>query len=83
MSFRLLIDFEVLDFALKLSKAQQRRLFAHFLAIKSFPGSYSDFMEVDKTGRSLNVSLFGDYQIRYWIDDADHHVKILRITENE
>jgi len=83
MSFRLLIDFEVLEFALKLSKAQQRRLFAHFLAMRDFPGNYSDFVEVGERGRQLNVCLFGDFQIRYWIDDADRHVKILRLSENE
>lgn len=83
MSFRLLIDFDVLEFALKLSNADRRRLFDHFLAIKKFPGNCSDFVEVDKTGRSLHVSLFGGFQIRYWIDDADRHVKILRILENE
>ena len=83
MSFRLLIDFDVLEFALKLSNADRRRLFDHFLAIKNFPGNYSDFVEVDKIGRSMHVSLFGDFQIRYWIDDADRHVKILRILEIE
>ena len=83
MSFRLLIDFEVLDFALKLSKAHRRRLLAHFLALKSFPGNYSDFVEVSETGRSLHISLFEDFQIRYWIDDADRHIKILQIGKNE
>jgi hypothetical protein len=83
MSFRLLIDFEVLEFALKLSKSQQGRLFAHFLAMRDFPGNYSDLVEVGERGRQLNVCFFGDFQIRYWIDDADRHIKILRIMENE
>ena len=51
--------------------------------MRDFPGNYSDFVEVGERGRQLNVCLFGDFQIRYWIDDADRHVKILRIEENE
>jgi len=83
MKFRLLVDFEVLDFALKLSASRRRRLFDHFLEIQKFPGNYSDFLEEDGRGRSLHVSLLEDLRIQYWIDDADRHVKILQIVENE
>jgi mRNA-degrading endonuclease RelE of RelBE toxin-antitoxin system len=83
MSYRLFIDSEVLDFAFSLSKAHQRRLFHEFSAIKKYPHNCSDFVVQDKLGRALQVDLFGDYQIRYWIDDADQHIKILALAENE
>jgi len=83
MKYRLLVDFEVLDFALKLSAPKRHRLFYRFCEIQMFPGNFSDFVEADGEGRPLQVSLFDDFYIHYWIDDADRHVKILHITENE
>ncbi len=56
--FALLIDFDVLDFALKLSNADRRRLFNHFLAIKSFPGSCSDFV-----GSGQNRQIFARFPL--------------------
>jgi len=83
MRFRLLIDFEVLELALNLPKRQQAALFRYFASIRESPGHYSDYVEVGPDGRVLQVSLYGDYLIKYWIDDADRHVKILKLVSNE
>jgi len=79
MTYRLLVDSEVLDFAFALSSAQQRRLFKHFAAIKALPYHYADSVESIRNEPPLKVSFFEAFQIRYWIDNADHHVKILHI----
>ncbi len=83
MKYRLLVDLEVLHFSLSLPVSQRRRLFIHFEEIQKFPGNYSDFIDSDDQGRLLQVSLFEDFLIRYWIDDADRHIKILYIAQNE
>jgi hypothetical protein len=36
-------------------------------------------IEFLQSGRMLNVSLFAGLAISYWIDDADGHVKIMKI----
>ena len=83
MQFRLLIDMDVLDILSKYPASRRRGLLAHFRKIQSFPKNYSEFVEPDDEGRQLDISTFEDISIRYWIDDADRHVKILQIVENE
>jgi hypothetical protein len=83
MQFKLLIDMDVLDILSTFPSSKRRRLYAHFRKIQGFPGNYSEFVEPDDEGRLLDISTFEDILIRYWIDDADQHVKILQIEENE
>ena len=83
MRFRLLIDMDVVDVLSTLSASKRRRLYTHFRKIQKFPGNSSKFVEQDNEGRSLNVSTYEDISIRYLIDDADKHVKILQIVKNE
>jgi hypothetical protein len=83
MQFRLLIDVDVLDILSQFPASKRRRLYAHFRKIQGFPGNYSEFVESDDEGRLLDISVFEDISIHYWIDDSDRHVKILQIVENE
>jgi hypothetical protein len=83
MQFRLLVDMDVLDILSKYPASRRRRLIAHFRKIQSFPGNYSEFVDPDDEGRLVDISTFEDVSIHYWIDDADRHVKILRVEENE
>jgi hypothetical protein len=83
MQFRLLIDLDVLDILAKYPASRGRRLFAHFRKIQSYPENCSEFVEPDDEGRQLAISTFDNISIHYWIDYADRHIKILRITENE
>jgi hypothetical protein len=81
MLFRLLIDFDLVDFTRKLPLRQQQRLYGHLRKIQEYPGHYSDFIESDEQGRRIDVSFFEDLIIGYWTDSADRHVKILRIAK--
>jgi hypothetical protein len=81
MLFRLLIDFDIVEFTRQLSPRQRQRLYAHFRKIQEFPGHYSDFIENDPEGRRIDISFFEDLLIGYWTDTADRHVKILRIAK--
>jgi hypothetical protein len=83
MQFKLLIDMDVLDILSKFPSSKRRRLYAHFRKIQSFPANYSEFIEPDDEGRPLDISTFENISIHYWIDDADRHVKILQLVENE
>jgi hypothetical protein len=83
MQFKLLVDADVIDILSRFPARKRHRFYAHFRRIQRYPGNYSDHTEPDTAGRRLNVSVFEGQDIRYWIDVADRHVKILEIEANE
>jgi hypothetical protein len=70
--------FEVVD---KLPPGKRRRLDQQFFRIQQYPGNSSNYSYVDPKGRLLRVSIFDELALYYWIDDADQHIKILRIAK--
>jgi len=80
MTYRLLIDYEALDVLASLRKPVQQELHKRLRQIQEFPSQHADYAERDPTGRSLHVSIVGDYAITYWEDFADRHVKVLEIA---
>jgi hypothetical protein len=76
-----LIDMDVVDILSNFPFSRRRRLYAHFRSIQSYPRNSSESVEPDDEGRLLDISVFEDLVIHYWIDDADRHIKILRIEE--
>ena len=79
MKFRLLIDYEVIEFLETLSRREQQLIRNRLVAIQDFAGRYSDYKEADSTGRPVDIHIFGKYAIKFWIDHADRHIKILDI----
>lgn len=77
MKFRLLIDYEVIEFLERLPRRDQLSLRNRLVAIQDFASHYSDFKEKDSTGRPVDIHIFGKYAIKFWIDHADQHIKIL------
>ncbi len=65
MLFRLLIDFDLVEFTKTLPPAQRRRLYRQFRRIQEYPGHYSDLIEIDDDGRRLDISFFEDLIIGY------------------
>lgn len=53
MNFRLLIDYEVIEFIEALPRKDRLLLRNRFVAIQDFPGRYSDYTESDSTGRRV------------------------------
>ena len=81
MSYRLLIDYEVLEVLAALRKPIQRMIHQRLRQLQDYPAQWADYEERDPTGRSLHVSIVGDYAITYWEDFADRHVKVLEISK--
>lgn len=77
MKYRLLIDYEVIEFIETLSGKDQRMLRNRLVAIQDYPGRYSDYTEHDSAGRRVDIHICGKYAIKFWEDPADKHVKIL------
>jgi mRNA-degrading endonuclease RelE of RelBE toxin-antitoxin system len=80
MNYRLLIDYEALGFLAQLKKPAQRLIHQRLREIQDYPSRCSDYQETDPTGRTLHVSICGEYAITYWEDFADRHIKVLEIA---
>jgi len=79
MNFRLLIDYEVIEFLETLSGKDQRLLRNRFVDIQGFPSRHSDYIESDNAGRRVDIHICGKYAIKFWEDHADQHLKILDV----
>ncbi|MEJ0090638.1 MAG: hypothetical protein WDM80_12965 [Limisphaerales bacterium] len=77
MNYRLLIDYEVIEFLETLPRREQRPLRDRFVAIRDDPQKFSDYTETDCTGRHVDIHICGRYAIKFWQDHADQHIKIL------
>jgi len=79
MNYRLLIDYEVIEFLETLSRREQRLLRDRFVDIRDNPQQFSDYTEPDHTERRVDIHICGKYAIKFWQDHADRHVKILNL----
>ena len=80
MNYRLLVNYEALEFLSQLKKPVQRLIHRRLKQIQDNPADFSDYQERDPTGRVLHVSLCGDHAITFWEDFADRQVKVLEIA---
>lgn len=81
--FRLLIDYEVFEFVARLSRKEQQLIRREMLRMQDFPYNHADYQEKDEFGRQYHVHLFGKYALKYWIDEADKHLKIMEIRPSD
>lgn len=79
MKYRLLIDYEVIEFIEALSRENQRALRNRLVEIQDYPGRYSDYTEHDSEGRRVDIHICGKYAIKFWEDHADKQLKILNV----
>jgi hypothetical protein len=79
MKFRLLIDYEVIEFLETLPRADRLMLRNQLVAIQNFPSRHSDYHEYDSEGRRIEIHVCGKFAIKFWADHADKHLKILDV----
>ena len=79
MKYRLLIDYEVIEFIETLSQKDQRLLRDRIVLIQDYPQKFSDYTESDSAGHRVDIHICGRYAIKFWEDHADRHIKILDV----
>jgi len=79
VNYRLLIDYEVIEFLETLPRRERLLLRNRFAAIRGQPRAHSDYTEPDDTGRPIDIHICGKFAIKYWEDHADRHIKILEV----
>lgn len=77
--YMLLMAMDVLEFIERLPRKIRLELRVAILKIGENPLRTSDATEYDPSGRLIQILIVGDFALKYWIDDADIHVKILDI----
>jgi hypothetical protein len=75
--YRLLVDWEVIEKMNGLPLPTRRVLRKALSQIALAPDQSSDYREPNPRGIPIDVHLCGGYAIKYWIDFADRHVKVL------
>jgi len=75
--YRLLVDCEVVEQLNALPKAKRLIVRRALAKIAEFPDAASDFRETGPHGIRIDVHLAAGFAIKYWIDFADRHVKVL------
>ena len=75
--YRLLVDWEVIE-KLNALPVRTRRVLRQALArIATAPDQSSDYREPNPKGIPLDVHLCAGFALKYWIDFADRHIKVL------
>ena len=71
------MDWEVVERLNGLPKTKRLILRRALAKIAEFPDAASDFRETGPHGIPIDVYLTAGFAIKYWIDFADRHVKVL------
>ena len=75
--YRLLVDWEVIEKLNRLPTRTRRILRQALTRIVATPDQFSDYREPNPRGIPLDVHLCAGFAIKYWIDFADRHIKVL------
>ena len=79
MNYRLLHDYDVIEFLETLPRRDQRLLRNRFVAIRDYPGRFSDATDHDESGRRVEIHVCGKSAVKFWEDGADRHIKSLDV----
>lgn len=79
ISFRLLIDYDVVIFIESLPRTARRAIRDRLAEIRDHPSHRSDYTERDAIDRPVEISICGSFAIKFWVDHADRQIKVLDI----
>ena len=77
--FRLLVDFEALEFIWGLPSSVARRIRRKLEEILNDPSRHCEYIEIDRDGRQCGGYIWDKYAFTYWVDHADRHIKVLKV----
>jgi mRNA-degrading endonuclease RelE of RelBE toxin-antitoxin system len=73
------LHFELLEVIPKRG-AQQQKILRFLRSLSESPFTEGDFTDKDKTGRTRQIKIVGDYAITYWMDHPAKAVIIVDIA---
>ncbi len=75
--YRLLVDWEVIEKLNQVPMHTRRMLRDALTRIVATLDMLSDYREPNPRGIALDVHLCAGFAIKYWVDFADRHIKVL------
>jgi hypothetical protein len=80
MEYDLLVDLEAVRTVFAMRPALRLQFLDFFQKLRNYRDHFSIAVTRDKSGRRLHVCGFRNHAVVYWIDFADRHVKVLKVT---
>jgi hypothetical protein len=77
--YKLVVDYDALEFFQGLSKNEQHFLHARLFHLREYPHNSADRSETGEGGRVHFIYVRGKFAIKFWIDEAVKEVRILDI----
>ena len=77
--WNLVLDEDAISQLLAARAVDRRRLLAVLQNLKQDPYQAGDFIELDDTGRTLQVKLFGAYSVTWWPDSFVKEIRVVVI----
>ena len=78
--YQILISLEVVEAIEQLPRKFRLELRSRILDIKQDPLGNSDANEIDSKGRMVEIAIVGHHALTYWVDPADHQIKVLTLA---
>lgn len=80
MEYQLLVHMDVLVILDAAAGRERTRLLTFFEQLRAYPENYTEAVERDNVGRNIQIASHGNWQVYYWTDFADRHVKVLKLV---
>jgi hypothetical protein len=77
--YKLVVDYEALEFFQGLNRRDQFYLHGRLVWLRESPHNYMDKKVTSEDGRELFIFVRGKFAIKYWIDEAVKEIRILDI----
>ncbi|HEX4140087.1 MAG TPA: hypothetical protein VHY09_07045 [Candidatus Methylacidiphilales bacterium] len=77
--FELLLAYKVVEFARQLNRSDRNVIEKAFKSLEESPHNCKDLTERHLSGREHFVLYRGKFAIKFWIDDWEREVKVMKI----
>jgi hypothetical protein len=77
--FELLIAYRVVEFIQQQNRSDRNAIEVALDSLKEFPHNCKDLTERQSSGREHFVYLRGKFAVKYWIDEWEREVKVMKI----
>lgn len=77
--FELLLAYKVVEFARQQDRPNRNVIEEAFRSLEESPHNCKDVTERHSSGREHFILYRGKFAIKFWIDDWEHEVKVLKI----
>lgn len=75
--YDILLRIEVVEGLKSIRGAAKQRILSFIETLRSDPFQEGDYVEIDETGRQIQVKIIGQHAVTYWADSPAKEVKVI------